>query len=449
MKLPGPFLVLCLLLVQFARAEPVTPDLPMPLGLRELSRLPTKGLVCAPALSPAGEGRVLAAWLLRGPDGVALQCAVLDARHDTWSLSAPQTLPAALDPGVEAEGSVRLSPNGLHEFRWQTTPAREGRGLLCRIRLVQGKPELGPLERPGAAVPAEFPDGTRLWVSRNPLPDGAMGAVQRRAAPDEEAGDEGPVVADRWSGWTPTCGGLRLATLAPRAVLAWHTGLDGEPAILLAQSPDAGQRWLQPLRCDLGHPVGPPDLVLDRDAAALLCWRETGGDDASQPPGLYFRRYASNGATTLPTLVEITRGDRLASAPRIALLEGHPGARTELLVLLPDREGLRSLLLTLPRRKELAEADRSCACTEPPGAWIQLHAHVLSVDAERRRCVLRHGPIPGLRPASPHRTLLMAPGQPAPQVDSEGLFIIDISENPWLLLSHRQLGEPAHTPASP
>jgi len=442
--------VLCLLLPLRAAAVAVVPDLPLPLDLRELPILETRAAVRSPGLARLGEGRLVAAWLLRPAGGKALvQHALYDAARGAWSAPSEQALPGGADPGESAECLVISADGGHAEFRWQAPLGTGGPVLVSRLQ-VDGN-RLGAALSGGfsQASTQAFPDGTRLSVSREVLPDGSIAAVQRRAGPAGDPEQPAPVAGDAWRGWTPACGGLRLAALAPRAVLAWHTGLDGDPAILLAQTPDAGLRWQQPLRCDLGHPVGPPDLVLGRDAAAMLCWRESGGDDPSQPAGLYFRRYATNGATTLPTLLEITRAGDPAGAPRLALLKDAPGVAPVLLVLVPGPRGLRSLQLTLPTRRELLEADRSCQCAEEPGAWVQLRAEVLSLDAKAFRCVISHGPVPGLVAAEQRREVALASDLVPPVPGCTYLMRIEQLGHSWRIVGLRQLGEPVIPQARP
>jgi len=442
--------VLGLLLSLRAAAVTVVPDLPLPLVLRELPILETRDPARSPGLAPTGEGRLVAAWLLRPAGGRAVvQHALFDAGRGAWSAPVEQALPEGADPGESAECLVNPVDGGRAEFLWQPPLGESGPVLVSRVQVAGDRLSVSlSAGQAGASIHA-FPDGTRLFVSRVGLPDGSSGAVQRRAAPGDALGLPTPVAGDAWRDWTPACGGLRLAVLAPRAMLAWHTGLDGEPAILLAQTPDAGLRWQQPLRCDLGHPVGAPDLVAGCDAAAMLCWRESGGDDPSQPAGLYFRRYATNGATTLPTLLEITRAAEPGGAPRLALLKDAPGSAPVLVVLIPCTRGLRSLQLTLPSRRELMEADRNCQCAEEPGAWVQLRAEVLSVDAKAFRCVISHGPVPGLVAAEERRELVLSPNLMPPVAGFTYLMRIEQLGCSWRVVGLRQLGGPVAPKAGP
>jgi hypothetical protein len=449
MKWPGCLLVTCLLLPLWAAAVTVVPDLPLPLGIRELPLIPTKGPGFSPGLVRVGEGRVVAAWFERAPGSpTILHVAEFEASRGSWSESSVREVPAAPAPGAEAECSVFSPAEGRAEFRWHNPLAPMTRVLVCRVSAGAGRPGSDIASDTPDSLAAGFPDGTRLLVSRELLPDGGTGLVQRRSPPGSAEAERSPVVGDHWDAWVSACGGLRLAHLAPRVSLAWHGALDGDEAVFLAQSPDAGLRWQLPLRVDLGHPLGEPDLVLAQDASALLCWREGPGDDASQPAGLYFRRYASNGATTLPTLVATERLGVASGAPRLALLQDSPASPPLALILVPGAQGLRTLLLTLPSRAELVEADRSCQCAEEPGAGFQLRAEVLGADPKSRQLVVSHGGIPGLAPAESGRLLTLAPGIALPPVGRRCLFRIEVSGEAWRALSLRELGDPVAPHAS-
>ncbi|TFL18894.1 exo-alpha-sialidase [Jannaschia formosa] len=59
-----------------------------------------------------------------------------------------------------------------------------------------------------------------------------------------------------------------------RAVVAWFTAPDGEPAVMASFSQDAGRSFLPPHRLDLGDAIGRVDTIILQDGTALVSWVE-------------------------------------------------------------------------------------------------------------------------------------------------------------------------------
>ncbi|UNK48351.1 glycoside hydrolase [Lysobacter sp. S4-A87] len=97
-----------------------------------------------------------------------------------------------------------------------------------------------------------------------------------------------PVHADGWK--MPACpvNGPAVTARGSDALVAWYTAAGGTPALKLARSSDAGDRFAAPLTVDEGMPVqGRVDLALDANAAWVLWMREDAGVQS-----LHLARYA-------------------------------------------------------------------------------------------------------------------------------------------------------------
>jgi hypothetical protein len=82
---------------------------------------------------------------------------------------------------------------------------------------------------------------------------------------------------DNWRVAGCPVNGPRLAGDLGRVGAVWFTAADQDPRVLASYSPDAGARFLQPLRIDLGHPAGLVDTLILRDRTLLATWVEADG----------------------------------------------------------------------------------------------------------------------------------------------------------------------------
>lgn len=204
-----------------------------------------------------------------------------------------------------------------------------------------------------------------------------------------------PLNNDGWHITACPINGPRVATDGSRVAAAWYTAADSEPRVLVSYSPDAGNRWVMPLRIDRGRPVGHVDVTLLHDGAILVTWLESDGS-------LWLRRITPEFAAT--ELVQLA-GPGVASVrgvPRMVLRRDYAGQRTtaELLVAFTREAapaGVRTLLVTVPEG-ELVEVEKNCNCA-PTAEQLQgfaVRGTVTHVDAATNIVSVDHVEVPGV-----------------------------------------------------
>jgi hypothetical protein len=180
--------------------------------------------------------------------------------------------------------------------------------------------------------------------------------VAYRDRADDERRDIGIVSESdgRWSaprrvrddGWKLTAcptNGPAIATLGPRAAVAWFTAASAAPSVWAALSADAGTSYQKPARLDGGHPLGRVDAVMLPDGSAAVVWLEKSGDRAE----VRARRLPPDGAPGPGVNVATTGASRASGYPRIC----GEGDR-EVLVVWTDTTGsaprVKGAQVTLP-----------------------------------------------------------------------------------------------------
>lgn len=191
--------------------------------------------------------------------------------------------------------------------------------------------------------------------------------------------------------------GPRLAIDGSRVAAAWFTGADNDPRVLVTFSPDAGNRWLMPLRVDQGKPVGHVDLVILRDGAVVVTWLESDGS-------IWLHRITPDFSATRPILLAGAGDAALSGAPRLLLLHDYAGARSSAEILAvytrAKGRGLRTLRVSVPEG-DLVNAERNCACA-PTLAELEgfpVRGVVLAVDPVTNTVNVRHAEVPGVMAA--------------------------------------------------
>ncbi len=380
-----------------------------------------------PSLVVQAGGRLTAVWSVNNPAPSAPAPAVAmaghdhaeghmhndDARHVMYRQSADNGVtwgepqPLSRESESTAFPSLRALPDGTLLAAWL-----DGRG-----KKAMGDPEKLYARLLGRSGPDMLIDPKVCECCQTTLtgfPDGSV-LLAYRGRTDEELRDimaaryidgqwEAParLSRDRWKIAACPINGPHVDSDGPRVSAAWFTAADNEPRVLVASSPDAGGLYTMPSRVDLGHPLGRVDTLILRGGAQLVSWLEGPGDDASQPAGLYLRRYASFGATLAPA--------RLAAAPAQAAISGFPHLALAKdfddtpaqVVVAFTRDGentqVETLLVTLPDAAVLAAADSSCGCS-PSGEELigyPIRGKITVVSTARNSLRLQHVALPGV-----------------------------------------------------
>lgn len=85
-----------------------------------------------------------------------------------------------------------------------------------------------------------------------------------------------PVYADNWKIEGCPVNGPRMDANENNLVVAWFTSAGNEPAVRVIFSQDGGASFGRPVRVDAGNPIGRVDVVLVKDAEAVVSWMEEG-----------------------------------------------------------------------------------------------------------------------------------------------------------------------------
>ena len=353
-----------------------------------------------PQLVLDGRGTATAVWT--DGHGGALITTSTD-RGNTWSTPAPWSTSST---GPEKFSLIRLA-DGRVLAAWlenrttksAATPAPQQ--LYARI-LGDTSPTADVLIDASVCdccptALTAFPDGGALLAYRGR----AEGEVRdiRTARFRGQAWDEPrPLNNDDWRINACPMNGPRLASDGGRVAVAWFTAADNDPRVLVSYSPDAGTRFLLPLRLDNGKPVGHVDTLILRDGAILATWLETDGS-------LWLRRVTPDFSTDDPITLTPTGSVSAKTNPRVALLRDYTGGTStaQLLVAFATDSGLRTQVVTIPEG-ELLTAKGNCDCAPTPEQLMgySIRGAATGISAERGTIHVLHDELPGLLFAGTH-----------------------------------------------
>lgn len=423
-----------------------------------------------PAMAVQAGGRLTAVWSVNntvpsapmavGHDHGEAHQHNDDARHALYSQSAdggvtwsaPQ--PLARESNATAFPSLLPLPDGKVLAAWLDGRAKKAAGDPENLyaRLIGGN---GPdvLIDPKVCdccqtTLAGFPDGSALLAYRGRTDEEIRDIMATRYIDGQWEAPQ-RLSRDRWKIDACPINGPQLDTDGPRVSATWFTAADNEPRVLIASSPDAGGLYTMPARVDLGHALGRVDTLILRDGAQLVTWLEGPGDDASQPAGLYLRRYASFGATLAPALLAPSSVEALVSGfPRMVLAKDFDDTPAQLVVAFA-REGessrVETLLVTLPDAAALAAADSSCGCS-PSGdqlAGYPIRGRITEVVADRGLLRLQHVVLPGVMHAGEHEFKAAPNVLGALQAGRDVLARVEQRSGEWWIFDVRVLLRPA------
>lgn len=293
---------------------------------------------------------------------------------------------------------------------------------------------------------ATFPDGTALVAYRGRT-DREVRDI-RLARFRGGAWDEPRAVSrDEWEINGCPVNGPQVASQGGRVAVAWFTAAGGEPRVLASFSPDAGERFLAPLRIDRSSPGGRVDTLLLRDGALLVTWAETDGS-------VWLRRVSPAFAADDAFPLASAGAAHARGFPRVALLRDYAGgdAPAEFLVVFTGGatgDRLHALRVTVPEGALLA-AENDCDCAPSPE---QLQGHpfrgtVAETPAASGGSIVRvtHAEMPGILAAGTH-VFRVAP-QVAGTLAHGRQFLGRIVERDgeWWLYDVRLLGAPPPAP---
>lgn len=248
---------------------------------------------------------------------------------------------------------------------------------------------------------------------------------------------------DDWK--IPGCpvNGPQLASDLGRVGAAWYTAADNDARVLASYSPDAGTRFLQPLRIDRGHPAGHVDTLILRDSTLLVTWVENDGS-------FWLRRVNPDFAANEPVALAPKGAVAIRSFPRAALRHdyaGGPGAAQFVTVYRSEGESaLHTLLVTVPEGELLAKQS-DCGCTPTPEqlAGVPMRGALVSTSPDGTGVRVRHEELPGVMVAGTHE-FRIAPNAAAHVPPGREFFgRIALRDRAWWLFDVRLIGGPAES----
>ena len=242
-----------------------------------------------------------------------------------------------------------------------------------------------------------------------------------------------PVNNDDWRIAACPVNGPRLASDGGRVAAAWFTAADNDPRVLASFSPDAGTRFLMPLRLDRGKPVGRVDTLILRDGALLVTWLETDGS-------LWLRRVSPDFSLDEPIALAPAGTVSTKTNPRLALVRDFAGGNSsaQFLATFATDSALRTLLVTVPEG-DLLIAKANCDCAAPPEQLVGhgFRGAVAALAPDRGTLHVVHDEIPGLLFAGTHEFHADAPTIASVQLGRRLFGRIEQRAGQWWLFDVR------------
>jgi hypothetical protein len=431
-----------------------------------------------PALTVSAKGQATALWYVKNPPSP-------ETAHLHHGAGYHAVLSSTSDAGKTWTAPVRLSSESdINEFAALTTLA-DGRVLAvwldARVKKIMGAhPDhkagahgamklsqqlYSRIVAPASAVNPEaadtlvefsvcdcchtaltaFPDGTALLVYRGRSEEEARDMRVTRFRGNQW--DEPRTLnVDDWRILGCPVNGPQLASDGGRVGVAWFTAAENDPRVLASFSPDAGARFLMPVRLSDTKAAGRVSTLLLHDGAMLVSWMDAAGS-------LLLRRITPDYAPAATATLTRPEETRIKGFPRLALLTDYKGGKTSAEALLTftteNPQQLRTLLITIPEGAFLEAAAKECDCAPTPEQLqgFPIRATLAAVAADRKRVSVRHAEIPGMFAAGTREFAIAPAALPeALRVGGEFLGRFDRDDHAgWRLLDLRPIA-PSQAP---
>ena len=410
-----------------------------------------------PALTADGGGRATAVWFVNNPAPPAGSGAghdhhgpgyraFLSSTTDEGKTWSPPALLTREANSIEFVSLATLADGRVLAAWLDGRGKRNGAGAQRLSARILGSAEPDTLVDASVCDCCQtsltaFPDGTALLAYRGRTADEVRDIRVTRFR--GRAWDEPRALAvDDWRINACPVNGPQLASDGGRVAAAWFTAADHEPRVLASFSPDAGARFLQPLRLHDTKPAGRVATALLRDGAILVAWVDVAGV-------LWLRRVTPEFTAAEPIALTVPGTARVKGFPRLALLRDYLGGRepAQLLVTFTAdaAPGLRTLLITIPEA-DLLETERNCNCAPTPEQLrgYSFRGQIVGVGPAAATLQVKHPEIPGVLPEGTRDfrvapELAAAAGQPGRQF----LGRIEKRDAAWWLFDVRFLANAA------
>ena len=244
---------------------------------------------------------------------------------------------------------------------------------------------------------ARFADGSALLADRGRT-TGEVRDIHVARFQDNQWSAGRVLSSDEWRIAGCPVNGPQLATHGGRAAAVWFTAAGSEPRVMASVTPDAGARFLQPLRLDHGHPLGRVDTVMLADGSVLATWLEGAGDQ----PGLWLARITPHFEPGQAVRLVPLNPARSAGFPRITLVKDYDATPARLAVVFTGDDPAATLhtrLITLPDLSTLAGRKPCVPCDEDDAQAIRgfpMKGRIVSIVQARAALVVQQEEIPGV-----------------------------------------------------
>lgn len=394
--------------LRFSTFAPVLKNWSVPSNIKQDARfLSYEWPTPIPAITAGDTGYATAAWFIGGashnPERSAFVSQTTDAGR-TWGSEHPLTAEATTS--IESVALATLA-DGRILAAWldgRDFHKREKEVLQLFARVLG---ESGPdvLVDPSVARVRShlsltaFPDGGALLAYHGHT-DGNLTTVRTARFRGQTWDASKPLDSD-----VGRATGPRLASDGGRVAVAWFTAANNNPRVLASFSPDAGARFLQPLRIDRGKPAGSVDTLILHDGALLVVWPEGDGS-------VWLRRVTPDFTTDAPVQLAppgatIAKAVPRVARVRIALVRDYVGGKTSAQFVAAfsagDAAPLRTLLVTVPEG-ELLNAEKNCDCAPTPEQLLgfAMRGTIAAVATSQGTVRVRHDEVPGVLAAGLH-----------------------------------------------
>lgn len=285
-----------------------------------------------------------------------------------------------------------------------------------------------------------FPDGTALLSYRGRTRDEVrdVRVTRLRGGRWDESR---PVHQDGWKIAGCPVNGPQLASDGGRVAAAWFTAADNNPRVIAALSPDAGDRFLMPVRISDAKASGRVATVLLHDGAILVTWVDADG-------GLWLRRVSPDFTLSDPLRLTAPENGRIKGFPRLALWRDYTGGKISAQLLVAfvreNDPGLGTLLVTVPEG-DLLEAEKSCDCA-PTAEELQgfpIRGTIDPAVTTEGTVRVRHFEVPGIFDEGV-RDFQIPPDSVANATQAGRQFLgrIERREGSWWLFNVRLIASP-------
>ncbi|MDO8540145.1 MAG: sialidase family protein [Opitutaceae bacterium] len=285
-----------------------------------------------------------------------------------------------------------------------------------------------------------FPDGTALLAYRG-RGDQEVRDIRVTRFRGNRWDEPRPLNQDDWRINGCPVNGPQLASDGGRVAVAWFTAADNDPRVLASYSPDAGARFLMPLRLDHTKPSGRVDTLLLRDGAMLVTWLAADGE-------FWLGRVSPEFTTDDPVLLAKAAADRAGGFPRTALLQDYRGGRTAAQFIAAFTTGgkttsVDTVLVTVPEGELLATGSNcDCAPTPEQLQGFSMRGTFIAANPPAGTVQVKHYELPGIFAAGT-REFKVAPATLSTFAPDRQFFgRIEKREGAWWLYDLRFIATP-------